>query len=151
MKQTIIEAGYRVTIYTWENDSDNHQETSICGLSESEVKFYVDLCKLHALSDSGCITDTEFGNMYDPTISEKSAYKTALNVMCQKHIKIINKLMYEKYNITQDSVSESVYEHLFYINLSGEDYYTRVFDSILIEYVPEEIKIENVTDKFYDE
>lgn len=45
-KETIIPAGYRLSVTSWANDADNYKNEMVEGLTLDEVKFRVDFIKL---------------------------------------------------------------------------------------------------------
>lgn len=133
MKYNLIRAGYRVSVTSYENDADNFNTEVIDGLSESQAQFVVKLCKLHK---SG-----EYGNMYEPTEREVDEYEKA-----------VTELFKEAHDIPLDweiTDFDSMQEAISALGLcSIGDYYTRVCDSIMVEYFPEYIYVQNVTDQF---
>ena len=131
-----IKAGYRITVTSWENDADNYKTETVDGLDESTVKYHVDLLKL--IEGSHCNDKTVFGNLYEPRDSEVEAFEKAATEVLQKHGKLEDR--YEPLDIAVDIISE-------YTGYS-DGYMTRVAESIVVEYVPQEIIIEDVSTKF---
>ena len=77
-----IEAGYRLTVTSWENDGDNYNTKTVEGYTLEEVTFLVELCNLFRSRNQvkGCI-----GNMYEPSDKElQESEKAVLNVV-SKH------------------------------------------------------------------
>ena len=72
---SIIKAGYRITVTSWENDADYYNTNTVDGLDEQETKFHVDLLKL--IAGSNCNDSTVFGNMYDPRDSKLEEFEKA--------------------------------------------------------------------------
>lgn len=132
----IINAGYRVHVTSWENDADNYQTKIVDGLSEPEVNFVVKLCKLHYSQNrfSEC-----FGNMYEPSKGEIEEYKEAIGSLLDEFVNDI-RIDYQSF----DAVSGLLYE----LGLNDTEFYTRVFESIVIEFIPEKIILEDVTAQF---
>lgn len=138
-KKTIIPVGYRVTVTSWENDADNYNTEMLEGLSENAVKFVIDLCKL-CYSQNNWKGPKGFGNMYDPSEGEMEGFLEAIQGVIDSHPD-----HGMEYCDTPDGVMETIISEL---GLSGGEYYVRVLESVKIEYVPEEITLEEVTDKF---
>ena len=131
---TTIKKGYRMTIISWENDADNYRREVLEGLSEDEVKFYLELCKLH-VSKNGRAGG--FGNAYEyESISGK--HEEAMLTLAQKYQEVL-KFIEPNYDMMMDYL---------YMCLGDGEFYTRVFESVKIEYVPHDIHIEDVTDRF---
>lgn len=137
MKQTIIPVGYRISVTTWENDGDNYRTETIEGVDKKHVPFIVAVCRL---LKSGCNNQDCYGNMYQPRDSEVEAFHEALEGLIQKYP--------DRPEGCDDS--EGTYECLLYeLGFSGsEGFYTRVFERIKIEYVPDKIVLQDVTDQF---
>ena len=131
-----IQRGYRVTVTTWENDADNYNTKTVDGLTESATKFVVKLCKLHqSRRREGC-----FGNLYDPTDNQIRLYNEALQKLVDEHEGDLP--------VEYCTDSDGVQEYASELGFSSEEFFTRVFDKIKIEYFPESIEIEDVTEKF---
>lgn len=131
-----IKAGYRITVTSWENDADNYNTEIIDGLDESTTQYHVDLLKL--LKGSHCNDKTVFGNLYEPRDSEIAAFQNAVTKVLDKHGKL--EVECEPLDIAMDIISE-------YTGYS-DGYMTRVVESIMVEYVPQAIIIEDVSKKF---
>ena len=147
-KYNIIKAGYRLTIKSWENDLDSRQIRVKDGLSEDAVKFIIDLCKLHK-SHNGKPYKEGFGNLVEPDENTLELYHAKILTIISNHA-----CAYEVLEILEEDKTNS--EHILYCVadfmyelLDGSEfYYTRVYDSCIVEYVPEEIKILDVTNHF---
>ncbi len=142
---TIIKKGYRFTLKTWENDADNYNTVTLEGLSVEVVKFYVELAKLHKSKNyhNNC-----FGNMYDPRESERAAYMQAMADLCRNHLtalKEINDDFEESWLDDEEGIEDVIHGVTYDLGLSGTDFYTRVTDTFKIEFVPQDIFIEDVT------
>jgi hypothetical protein len=124
-----IKAGYRMTVESWENDADHYNTVIKDGLNERDVKLYIDILKL---------TDGEFGNMYEPTERELNDFAKAVEAVFDKH-----NHPYETENLASDG-SEIICDFCGY----SEYYFTRVVDKITVEYIPQDIIIEDVTKQF---
>ena len=161
MTNTVIPAGYRLTVHSWENDADNRQTHILAGLSIGELLFYLDFCKLLRSADDDFEQRT-FGNMYDPSESEIDEFIAAIREITSKHIaagNIVANDSHTGYMVSAlneelagddnayfaNSVSDTMSEFMGY---SSDNFFTRVFDSHIVEYLPEPIEILNVTNEF---
>jgi hypothetical protein len=131
-----IKAGYRITVTSWENDADNYNTHTIDGLDEPTTKYHVELLRL--IKGSHCNDKTVFGNLYEPRDSEVEAFEKAAIEVLAKHGKLEDD--YEPLDIAVDILYD-------YTGCS-EGYLTRVAEYISVEYVPQEIVIEDVSNKF---
>lgn len=125
-----IKAGYRMTVTSWENDADHYNTITKDGLTENDVKLYVDVLRLAA---------DGFGNMYEPSDKEMEKFGEAVWLVFDK-----NGHKYEQPDGCIDEGAEIIGEFCGY----SEHYFTRVVEKIIVEYVPQEIVIEDVTKKF---
>lgn len=141
-KITIIPAGYRITVESWENDGDNCRTEIIEGLSEQDAKFTVDFALLFA-SKNG--KDEGIGNLCDPSADEEKRVVEAINKVVTKHSPLSEDL---SFFTSLDCDVYSMMEYGYNLGLSGGDFFTRVLDSIKVEYIPEPIEIQDVTTKF---
>jgi hypothetical protein len=153
MTQTIIPAGYRVTIESWENDADNYKTKVVEGLNESSVKFIIDFVKLF-YSKNNYHGPKGFGNIYDPSEKECKAFEEAYNNVVNSHIEKDTEEKIRQY-FWDDEVDgfyedhcEGVMDFAYDLGLRGGDFYTRVLDSYKVEYVPVEIILQDVTEEF---
>jgi hypothetical protein len=132
-KQTVIKAGYRISVHTWENDWDNHNTEILDGVTKEHVPFIVAICKLFTSWDKG------FGNIYDDDDKEKE-----MNEALEKVIG--NFTERPKYCDTVNNLYDSL---LYYLGITrSSDYCTRVVETIKIEFIPQDIYINDVTDQF---
>ena len=128
MKTTIIPKGYRLTISSWENDLDSPRTEVLEGLSEEQVREYVALCTV--LMDS----QGPVSNLYDPSKEECNEVTDAL----LKALEPINK------EISGDTATDMLWD----IGLSSGEFYTRVCEDFKVEYLPEDVVFEDVTERF---
>ena len=140
MKQTKIPAGYRVTVTSWENDGDNYRTNSIDGLSCQDAKLLVNLSRLQ---------EGEFGNMYEPSDEKCAKYSKA----CKKVFDVnphdpLGKFAGWNTETTEENADELASEMLQDLFGSSEYYYTRVCEEVVVEYLPQDIFIDDVTKEF---
>lgn len=144
-----IKAGFRLEVETWENDADNYRTKVLDGLTEAEVKFYVELAKAH-YSMNG-LRKKGFGNMYEPGFNEKEEYADAMRAIFRKHISVLNKIWddFEPSWIDEESFLDMVRSVNYELGIGGSEYYfTRVTDSIKVSYTPVDIYLEDRTAEF---
>ena len=151
MSKTIIPAGYRVTIMSWENDMDACASEILEGLTKERVEFLVDLCSLFKSASRSTKTKKYYGNMYEPSESE-------VNNACKVIQKVMNT---HREALSEDELAALDEDDLGVINdfmgdylgdLLGrsENYWVRVFDGMKIQWVEKAITLEDVTGDFYD-
>lgn len=135
-KFTKIPKGYRITIESYENDCDFGDTNIVEGLSEEELKQAVTLCTV--------MQTKEHGNLYYPSVFQKIKLFNVLNIIFD---------YVEDCTVTIDNLDK--YEDDFYNLLAeygfigkAEDQFTRYCQSYKIEYLPDDIFIEDVTAQF---
>jgi hypothetical protein len=134
----VIPAGYRLTVTSWENDADNYKTGMMEGLFIEKVKFLIEFCKLFESKNQG----PGFGNMYDPRDYQKEEFQEALVELGEKH--------FPHAPYTVDQLLEFAFELQLMSKWIGEgEFYTRVAESVKVEYVPHPIEIQNVTSDFF--
>lgn len=139
---SIIKAGYRITVDSYENDGDCEITNSVDGLSELEAKFHIELLSLYT-SEGG------FGNIYDfddrvsPTEDDYNKARLAI-VSKPEYQQFISDWYVKNPEYFFDAGSEIIGD---YTGGDGE-WATRQVEGILVEYVPEEITLEDVTSQF---
>lgn len=135
MNNTVIPAGYRLTVVSWENDGDAYNTKIVEGLNKRRTEFLIELAEL---------CRGKFGNMYEPDTDE-------LALLGDEVIKLFEKFPEELDNEEEALTSEVAldYFHEFLYDLmGGSEFYTRVLDSWNVELVPHEISLENVSEQF---
>lgn len=134
---SVIKPGYRITCTSWENDADNYNTKTVDGLSEDTVRFHVDLLKL--IAGSNCNDKTVFGNMYEPRNEAIKAFEAAVLEVLRKHDKL--DLEYDTLDTAMSIIGD-------YTGYGDDGFFTRVVESLEVEYIPQEIIIEDVSNKF---
>ena len=149
MKQTVIPAGYRVTISSWENDMDACQDEILEGLTKERVEFLVDLCGLFKSKSCSTKTKQYHGNMYDPSESEVEAACKAIVVVMNKHRAALTE---EELEILDEDdlnrIGDYAGDMLGDLLGRSDDYWVRVFDGMKIEYTAVSIILDDVTEEF---
>ncbi len=150
-----IPAGYRITIKSWENDLNCEATTILEGLVKEQIQYVVELCSLFKRR-------TKFSNLYEPSSTvQRDLAKTVAEIILrhQPH-------SYDSEGIVESLVKEAVdsdnYDQLIefcrddifpkYMSSGDSSYpfFTRVCESMKVEYIPETIRILNVTEEFVD-
>lgn len=149
---TIIKKGYRITVTSWENDADNYNTKTMDGFTKEEAHLFIDIFKLfyskNNRSNKGC-----FGNIYSPTEAEMKAMNLAFIDIFSKH-----PTHEECFPLEEDEVDlaqnekdeiriECVMDMLYDFGLRGE-FFARVLDSYTVEFVEQDIHIQDVTSEF---
>jgi hypothetical protein len=147
---TTIKKGYRLTVTSWENDSDNHWTISHEGYTQEEMAFLVDFVQLF-YSKNDYKGREGFGNMYDPHQCEWEGLVAAFTKLVKKHgVTVLNTLEYE---VTQEEMSDENTSSDLVSELHGKffgygDFTTRVLDTFIVEYIPMDVELKDVTAQF---
>lgn len=154
-KETRIPPGYRITIVSWENDGDNYNTKVLEGLTKEKVAFIADVCK--HMESSGCYDEgsDQWGNMYDPTDDEMIAWARFFLRLAKKHgFDCDPEEEFQDHYAASEAAESAIYEccgfEFYDLGFSGgeEDRFTRVCDEYKIEFIPQEIILQDVTKEF---
>jgi len=137
MKYTIIPSGYRISITTWENDGDNYNTKVVYGLNKDFASFIVEFCRLFEHSHN--VNDNYFGNIYEPNDYERKTLYKAIQTIIDK---------YESFPEDYCNNPEGVLEYAYDLGITSDEFFTRVVKDIKVEFIADEIKIEDHTDEF---
>lgn len=153
---TEFKAGYRLTIDSWERDL--HYEYTFIqeGYTKEQVEFIIAFCDLFRRR-------TKFANLYEPS-------QTVVNDLMKTLAKLIVSHQPASYSVVKDfgideelvnaalqeenfdefsqCFSEDWSPHFFSIGDPNFPRFTRVVDRIKVEYIPETIRIEDVSKQF---
>ena len=148
---SIIEKGYRITVESWENDGDYCKTESITVKTKREAQMIVDLAKLHKSQNNH--KDPGFGNMYEPDESRLNEYHRAIAAVLRNYIDILDKELVEMVvdpdHEDSDAAADWISDlYLYNLGLVGGNFYTRVLDGFIVEYIPEDIVLKVVTVEF---
>lgn len=149
MKNTIIKAGYRVTITSWENDADNYNTKIIEGLTLDQAKFYVDFAKLFTKSG----WEGGIGNLCgtnDQEIAKAYAQIEPLAIKYACAIQSLNIFDQDTFDaaVRIGDAADMLMELAYDIGLTCGEYWTRFCEDIKVELVPQEITFQDVTGDF---
>jgi hypothetical protein len=151
-KETIIPAGYRLTVVSWENDGDNYNTKVLEGLSRDRVEYFVDLCKMTTRCGYGNYKGMwpeipDFGNMYEPNDEELQKFSKFVFGVLYNHLPW--KETGDDAPLTEEDAQYYVSEDLYDLGLSGsEGFFTRVCDEFKVEFIKEPILLNDVTEEF---
>ena len=157
MTQTIIPAGYRLSVTSWENDADNHQTAVLEGLSKERVEYLLELCKLfYSGSNNG---GTTFGNMYEGSADERAGACIAIAQVMEQHrdaltedeFEMLSEVVLDEEDVEydEDTIANFGLDEIVGELLSYSECYTyRVYSNAKVEYIPHEIRMDDVTGQF---
>jgi hypothetical protein len=146
MTKTIIPAGYRLTIMSWENDMDACKNEILEGLTKERVEFLIELCSLFKSRSCG---KSFYGNMYEPSELERNDACLAVAIVMSKHFDVLEDDEKCMLGLSEDdSIQDFVVEFMGDMLGYGEGYWVRVFDGAKVEYTPVEIILNDVTSQF---
>jgi hypothetical protein len=157
MKQTIIPAGYRLSITSWENDGDNHQTEVLQGLSKERVEYLLAVCKLFTSGSNN--NGATFGNMYEGSAYQRAGACVAIAQVMEQHrdaltdgeLEMLSEIVLDEENdeYDEDTIADFGLDDIVSELLSYSECYTyRVYDGAEVEYIPHEIRMDDVTGQF---
>lgn len=139
MADTIIPAGYRLTVTSWENDADAYNTLVAEGLSKERAQFLIEAVEL--------CRSNKLGNMYEPTADKLSEFE-------QEALKLYQRFPNQYQGDNPEDIKDSriaadcLHEELYDLMGSSEHFYTRVTESWKIEYVPQSIVLVDARAEF---
>lgn len=142
-----VKPGYQLHITSWENDADNYRTVILSALTYEDVKFIIRVVEhFHSQWRTNSETSFKFGNTNIVRYDSEDE--------CKGYLAIKEAYEYCKPSSSQlladvEAALEDKDDYDFIYEwigtwMEGEKY--RVFDSVEVYYIPEEI--ENVTEKF---
>jgi hypothetical protein len=152
-KVTLIHAGYRLSVTTWENDADNYKIKIVEGLTKPQVSFLVDVCNHMESASNGGFANNQFGNLYEPTDGELELYSRYMLALAKAHGYDCDPDqdyddMYDLYDAADEAIYELSGYELSDLGLTGDDFFTRVCESYTVEYIPQAVELQDVTADF---
>lgn len=142
-KQTTIPAGYRIAVTTWENDGDNYKTSTLEGLSKEKVQYYCDLLKPFGHSCHYGVGN--LGNIYQFNEGQEEQLLTHYRNILEKHKGVLD----IDGDIFNDDLTDIFNDELYDLDVRGGDQETRVVESIKVEYTPQAITFDDVTEEFW--
>lgn len=155
-KWTIIPSGYRITINSWERDLDFDDEVIVQGYTKEETQFIIQFLKLFQRS-------SKFSNLYDPSTKiVNELYKIVSNLIITHQpysYKLVGLSIPDDVELLKTSVENDNYDEMYdifreffsdYLGHGDPQFprFTRVCSSIKVEYIPEEIRMLDVSKEF---
>jgi hypothetical protein len=150
-KVVVQEAGYRISVTSWENDADNYNFKTITIESKEDASAITALCKL--LRPSYVTGLPDYGNMYEPSELDLTEFEVAVAA-----IPGIKECLHRIFpSLEQDiqdpeyggSYMDCVMDVLYDLGLTGSEYYyTRVCEKVEVHYFEEPVYAADVTAEF---
>ncbi len=132
----MIPKGFQITVSSWENDADNYKKAVKNGLGLEELKFFYELASLFK-------DNSKISNLYDPDDEKLELLNSTLIKFSKKYPDFI-----KQFDSTDDeTIIDAVMDHMHELELTGEDFTTRVTSKIEVEYIPENVYTVDLTDK----
>lgn len=152
MAHSIIRKGYRITVVSWENDADNYRTEVKEGHTEAQARFVCEVLNHMGSQSNGGREQNQFGNMYEPDDDEMEEFAQYMMRIVESHgdaaVAMVG-LDDEDRQLDEDDLPYAFTEFL-YDYMGGGEFFTRVVESIKVEWIPEDILIEDVTEDFVD-
>lgn len=153
---TELLAGYRLTIHSWENDLDSPHTFTQEGYTKEQVEFIIAFCNLFRRR-------SKFSNLYEPSASLVKDLMKTLAELIVGH-KPASYSVVESFGINEELVntarqnenfddlsecfSQDWFPFFFSVGDSNFPFFTRVCDGIKVEFIPETIRIKDVSREF---
>lgn len=137
---TIIPAGYRLSVVSWENDGDAYQTRVFEGLTRERAEFLIEVAELTSRG--------KFGNLYEPSDTKLKKLGEAALALFKRFPGQSNFEPQGDEAADLEEARDCFGDLHFTLCGSSEHFYTRVLESWKIEYVPHEIVLENVSNQF---
>lgn len=145
-----IPAGYQIKVGSWENDLDHPNSKTISGLSLEKASFLYELAS--ALKDNDD-QDSRLSNLYEPSDEEIEEFFNETRKIALKHRDVLTReddlgslvdAGADFFN-DPDAVNDHISEYLYDLGLVGDEFFSRVCDSLEVFYVPDKIELQDVT------
>lgn len=148
MAETVIKAGYRLTCRSWENDADNYRTITHDGLTEPQARFVCDL--LNHLQSINSGVSNVWGNMYHPSPSQREDFACSMMEVANQHGQVARDMLGLDDPDRSIDVEDLpyVFVEFLYDYHGGGEFFTRVTDRLKVEFVPEDIYLDDVTEDF---
>jgi hypothetical protein len=146
----MIPKGLQLQVTSCENDADNYKTKILSGLSEDEVRFYVELAKLfrsrNGRHDDTCYGNTTYDHRYKINWSDLIAKVKAI---AEKHRTGFVLIIGDQFDFDETSTDEwqdFIHELACKLLGSSEDFMFRVFETFKVYHFPEDVT--EVTENF---
>jgi hypothetical protein len=154
---TILKAGYRLTIDSWENDLNSFYTFTQEGYTKEDIEFLIKFCQLFRRGE-------RFSNLYEPAASVIKDLGQTLATLIDKYQPqsyhalneiydgieglVTTALREQTYDDLLEFFSSDLSPHFFGSGDSNFPFFTRVCDRVKVEYIPETIRIRDVSTEF---
>jgi hypothetical protein len=143
-----IKAGYRIAVTSWENDADNYRTIIKDGYTFEQMQVICELLSHMGSRSNVPKSAKQFGNMYEPRSGDVESLTEFWREFLAKHAVVAKALEFTpEDDIDDDDLFYQFGEIVGEFTGSGE-FFTRVAESFTVEYVPQDITFEDVTDQF---
>lgn len=137
----MIKAGYRIIVYSQENDADNRRTVIKDGLSVNEIAFYGQLAKFIKDGKSG------IENQFEPSEEKMEIARRRLLPLFQAH-NLFSQIELETFEEAEDGIY-MMCEYITDLTGGSEHYMIRQIKDVKIEYVPQDTEFPDVTSQFF--
>lgn len=146
---TVIPAGYRVTVHSWENDADAKRTITKEGLSKEMAKFFVEFARLF-YSQNNYHGPKGFGNVYQPSRRSLDDAHAASREVILANWDAFTEMWddIEPEELSDDDCIWDITSELHYELFGGGEFHFRVLESFKVEYLPVEVHLSDVTEEF---
>lgn len=155
MTTTTIPAGYRITVSSWENDADHCNTIIKEGLTEDQARFYCTMWSHMGSSSNGGRANQQFGNMYEPSDVEVEEFVEFFRTLFLNGGDVAKEILCDGHDVEWDDLMDEGNDNFPSIlgkiigDFTGSgDFFTRVVDTIKVEFVPVTITLTDVSDQF---
>lgn len=150
---TMLPAGYRLTVWSWENDADNYQTNTMQGLSKDETKFLIEFCRLFENAE---YEDGGFGNITEGSDELYENLARAIMDIVERGDGVPPASMQR----ALDAAAELDHDENWYIGIAraaGEihnslfgstEFEFRMYDKHTVEYLDHDVYMRIVTNEF---
>lgn len=143
-----IKKGYCLEVSTYEGDADYGKEITVDGLTYEQTNALVTLLKQYKKTPS----DGGLGNIYCPSWKQLTDIDETLHQVVNMDLTTWSILLGEDACVLSelvDDYSDYLYQTLKQLGLVGmADYHSRYVKSYRVYYVPEDVKFDDVSQKF---
>lgn len=147
MKTTKIPAGYRLSVTSYEDDGDNYRTVIVTGLTYDRTRLLVDVGKAPTYK----VTDY-FGKWRNPTPEDVAKHSTMMSKIIKAYPdeeRTLSKLLIDEPNGDENDIKVEFFQQILHsIGLTSDKFFTRVCQRFVVEYIPTDIIIEDVTKEF---
>lgn len=142
--ETVIPAGYRVSVASWENDGDAKRTITKEGLSREMAKFFVEAAAVFG----------SYGNQYSPSDAQLKVVHRKMREVIFANWEAFSQMwddLTKEEMDTGDDLDSAIWDvtaELHYELLGGGDFRFRQMETIKVEHLPVEVRMKDVTGEF---